>query len=155
MNQIDGPIRVLQIDDEPDFAEMTATFLERHDDRLRVKTITEERETLEVLGEEEIDCIVSDYQMPAMNSIDLLNAVRSERPNLPFILFTSHGSEAIASEAISAGVSDYLQKSHGTDQFELLATRILHLVDSARTQRTLSERTRRLELAIDNTKSGI
>lgn len=43
-------------------------------------------------------------------------------------LFTGKGSEEVASEAISAGVSDHLQKESGTDQYAILANRIENLV---------------------------
>jgi hypothetical protein len=46
------------------------------------------------------------------------------------VLFTGKGSETVASEAISAGVTDYLQKGTGTDQFVILANRIENAVES-------------------------
>jgi DNA-binding NtrC family response regulator len=54
--------------------------------------------------------------MPGVDGLEFLASVREEYPDLPFILFTGKGSEEIASEAISRGVTDYLQKETGTDQ---------------------------------------
>lgn len=62
--------------------------------------------------------------MPGMNGIEFLESVRAIDEDLPFILFTGKGSEEVASEAISAGVTDYLQKQSGTDQYTILANRI-------------------------------
>lgn len=59
---------------------------------------------------EPIDCIIGDYQMPGMDGIELLRAVRAEFPDLPFVLFTGKGSGAIASEAISAGATSHVRK---------------------------------------------
>jgi PAS domain S-box-containing protein len=145
-----GVIRVLHVDDDPDFGELSATFLERANDRFVVETTTGAREALDRLTEGGIDCVVSDYDMPRMNGIDLLEAVREEYPELPFVLFTGKGSETIASEAISAGVTDYLQKGTGTDQYELLANRIENVVEATRSRRMLGERTRKLETLISN-----
>lgn len=64
MEQLDGPINVLHVDDEPDFADMTATFLERQDDRLDVTPETHGEAALNRISNAEIDCIVCDYQMP-------------------------------------------------------------------------------------------
>lgn len=129
-------IRVLHIDDEPDFAEVVATFLEHEGDRFDTETATSATEGLERLSGGTYDCIVSDYDMPRTNGIEFLERVREEWPDLPFILFTGKGSEELASDAISAGVTDYLQKQNGTEQYELLANRIENAVQARReTQR--------------------
>mgnify|MGYP006284518741 FL=1 len=145
-----GPIHVLHVDDDPDFVETAATFLERADDRLVVETATSARAGMDRLAAGEFDCVVSDYEMPAMNGIEFLEAVREDHATLPFILFTGKGSEAVASEAISAGVTDYLQKEVATEQYELLANRIENVVDAHRSRALLGERTRRLETLISN-----
>ena len=134
-----SPIRVLHIDDEPTLTELTATFLERVDDQFEVDTATSASEGLARLDEDTFDCVVSDYDMPRQNGIELLERVREDHPRLPFILFTGKGSEEIASEAISAGVSDYLQKRIGTEQYQLLAARIRSHVERTRAQRKVAE----------------
>ena len=143
-------IRVLHVDDDPRFAELTGTFLEREDDRFDVITATTVSDGLARLDETDIDCIVSDYEMPGQNGIDFLEAVRDDDPDLPFVLYTGTGSESVASDAISAGVTDYLQKGRGTEQYAVLANRIEHVVDAHRSQQLLRERTRRLETLIRN-----
>jgi CheY-like chemotaxis protein len=81
-------------------------------------------EALSVLESRDVDCIVSDDQMPEMDGLEFLRLVREGYPDLPFLLFTGRGSEELAGEAISAGVTDYLQKESGTEQFTVLANRI-------------------------------
>ena len=117
-------IDVLHVDDNLEFADLASTFVERYDDRLSVEVETSVQAAVSSLHNVTYDCIVSDYEMPQQNGIEFLEAVRELYPNIPFILFTGKGSEAIASEAISAGVTDYLQKDSGTEQYELLANRI-------------------------------
>jgi PAS domain S-box-containing protein len=123
-------VRVLHVDDEPEFAELAATFLERADERFTVETATSAEEGLERVAASPPDCLVSDYNMPGLDGIEFLAAVREDQPGLPFVLFTGRGSEDIASEAVSAGVTDYLQKGSGTEQYELLANRIDNAVDA-------------------------
>ena len=130
-------IHVLHVDDNPDFTDITATYLERTDDRLTVGTAHSATEALSQFDSERIDCIVSDYEMPGRDGIELLQAVRERAPDFPFILFTGKGSEEIASEAISAGVTDYLRKRSSTEQYELLATRIDTAVGQYRAEREL------------------
>ena len=136
------PIRVLHVDDEPDFATTAAAFLEREDGRFDIRTATSADEGLKRLGEDLFDCIVSDYDMPNRNGIEFLQAVRETHPDLPFVLFTGKGGEEIASEAISAGVTEYLQEESGTSQYTVLANRITNAVEKRRASRE-AERTRR------------
>ncbi len=125
-------IRVLHVDDEPDFAELLAEFLPREDSRIRIETANSADEGLELLTEHQFDCVVSDYDMPRKNGIEFLEDLRDEYPELPFILFTGKGSEEVASDAISAGVTDYLQKQPGSDQYTILANRITNAVRARR-----------------------
>jgi PAS domain S-box-containing protein len=89
---------------------------------------------------------VSDYEIPGQNGIQFLDTVREDHPELPFILFTGKGSEAVASEAIARGVTDYLQKDSGVEQFELLANRIRNAVSQYRTAREAEEQKRLLAI---------
>jgi DNA-binding NtrC family response regulator len=144
-------ITVLHVDDEPDFADLAATFLERENERFVVETVTRASDGVDRLAEGSIDCVVSDYEMPDQNGIEFLEAVREDHPDLPFILFTGKGSEEVASDAISVGVTDYLQKEVGTDQYVVLANRIENAVDKYRAE-TLVERAFR---AMDSSREGI
>ena len=127
-------IRILHVDDKPEFAELTAEYLADHDEPFVVETASNADEALGSLENLNVDCIVSDFEMPGNTGIDLLEAVRERWPDIPFVLFTGKGSEEIASEAISAGVDEYLQKSPGAEQYDLLANRISILVEKYRSQ---------------------
>ncbi|SEA23941.1 PAS domain S-box-containing protein [Haloplanus vescus] len=146
---MDGPIRVLHVDDEPDFANLAATFLEREDDRFEVTTATNVGEGLDRLAELDADCIVSDYDMPDQNGIEFLETVRTDHPKLPFILFTGRGSESIASRAVSAGVTEYLQKESGRDQYMLLANRITNSVRAYRAETAVTRSEERYHNLVD------
>ncbi|WP_142859122.1 PAS domain S-box protein [Salinigranum halophilum] len=148
-------VRVLHVDDDPEFAAMAAAFLERADDRFAVDTATSVSAGLDSLAASDFDCVVSDYEMPEQDGLAFLDAVRAESPDLPFILFTGKGSEEIASEAISAGVTDYLQKGTGTDQYTVLANRIGNVVERWWAEQE-AERTRaRLEAITSNSSDVI
>ena len=100
---------VLYVDDEPDDLELGRIFLER-DGQLRVETRSSAAAGLEALRERPYDAIVSDYQMPGMDGISFLRAVRSEFGDIPFLLFTGRGREEVAIAAINNGADRYLQK---------------------------------------------
>lgn len=147
MNAQPDAIRVLHVDDEPDLAELAATYLEREDDRFDVETATNADDGLDRIADEEFDCVVSDYDMPGRTGIEFLEAVRETHPDLPFILYTGKGSEAVAGDAIAAGVTDYLQKESGTSQYAVLANRIVNAVTQYRTSRRAAELDRLRTLA--------
>ncbi|MFC7202773.1 PAS domain S-box protein [Haloferax namakaokahaiae] len=144
-------IRVLHLDDDPAFAELTATFLEREDAVLDVEAVSTATEGLERLQDEVFHCIVSDYEMPDTDGIEFLKGVRQSFPSIPFILFTGKGSEEVASKAITAGVTDYLQKDSGTSQYEILANRIVNVVEQYRATQRAAETERQLQLLAENT----
>ncbi|WP_336336779.1 PAS domain S-box protein [Haloarcula brevis] len=148
-------IRLLHVDDEPDFAATAAAFLERESDRFSVETASNADEALAWLDAATFDCIVSDYDMPGRNGIEFLEAVREEYPDLPLILFTGKGSEEVASDAISAGVTDYLQKDGGTDQYTLLANRVENAVAARQSATAAKRRRHRLEQILKTVPSCV
>ena len=125
-------VRVLHVDDESSITDLTATFLERKDDQFTIETAPNAEKGLEIVSDRPPDCVVSDYEMPGLDGIEFLQAVRQEFPDLPFILYTGKGSEAVASDAIAADATDYLQKGTGSEQYELLANRIRNAVRANR-----------------------
>jgi PAS domain S-box-containing protein len=148
-------IQVLHVDDDPDFADIAATFLEREGDGFVVETATSAAAALDRLADLDVDCIVSDYDMPEMDGLEFLAAVRDDHPDLPFVLFTGKGSEEIASQAISAGVTDYIQKEVGTGQYAVLANRIRNAVTQYRSQRELETSQQRLSLFVEQSPLGV
>ena len=148
-------VRVLLVDDDPDVADLTAELLAREDDRFEIETAVTPDEGLARIRDGAFDCVVSDYEMPGRNGIELLEAVRETRPELPVILYTGKGSEAVASDAISAGVTDYLQKESGTSQYAVLANRIGNAVDQYRSRQRVEESQKRLSLFIEQSPVGV
>ena len=132
-------ISVLYVDDYAELCELTAEGLEATSGRLDVGTTTDPESVTDRLGK--FDCIVSDYEMPGIDGLELLRQVRVLDDDIPFILFTSEGSEDVASDAISLGVTDYLTKTGGSERFTRLAHRIESVVDAKRATEQV-ERTR-------------
>ncbi len=148
-------IRVLHVDDEPGFAELSAEFLERNSDRITVEPAADVGEALAYLADNVVDCVVSDHDMPGRTGIGFLEDVREDHPDLPFILFTGKGSEEVASDAISAGVTDYLQKERGTEQYAVLAHRVTNAVERARAEQAAEQTRTQLQAVVENTADTI
>lgn len=118
-------IHVLHVDDDPQLLDLVATFLERERDDLVVSSESDPTAVTDRLARQRVDCIVSDHDMPQKTGLELLATVRETHPDVPFVLFTGKGSEAIAAKAIDAGVDAYIRKESGTAQYAVLAQRIV------------------------------
>lgn len=102
-------LRVLYVDDEPDLLEICKYYLESKY-KYSVTTETNGHLALSQVRKKCFDAIISDYQMPDMDGIELLKRIRSENNEIPFILFTGRGREEVVIEAINGGADFYLQK---------------------------------------------
>ncbi|WP_181690901.1 PAS domain S-box protein [Natronomonas sp. LN261] len=132
MTTTNDRIHVLYVDNEPAF-DSTATELPRHsDDRITFYTATTPNEGLTLLNNHDIDCIVSEYDMPGRDGLSFLEAVRKEYPSLPFIFYTNEDLETVVPEALSAGSTDYVPKGSSTEHFAFLAQRITAATEQQR-----------------------
>ena len=148
-------IKVLHVDDEADFLELTAEIVQRENDQITWQTQSNPIEAINWIRCHEIDCIVSDFDMPQMDGLSFLTAVRREHPDLPFVLFTGKGSEEIASEAIQAGVTDYLQKGGGLDQYAVLENRVNNAVRQYWAMREVKETQDRFQRLVQHSTDVI
>ena len=126
-------IDVLHVDDDPSVLDLTEAFLERELGSVAVTTVAEPSAALDRLDDGEFDCVVSDYDMPGTDGLELFEAIHAEHRRLPFVLYTGKGSEEIASQALNAGVTGYFQKG-GPEQLRRLANRVEQAVDEHRTR---------------------
>lgn len=148
-------IRTLLVDDEPLLLDLACTFLEEEKD-ISVTPVASAEEALDLLGTSSYDVVVSDYQMPSMDGLELLQAVRVGHPGLPFILFTGRGREQVVIEAQNCGADFYIQK--GGDpvaQFAELVSKIRHAVGRRRAEAALRESERQYRHLFEHSRDAI
>jgi PAS domain S-box-containing protein len=119
---------VLCVAGEAAAASRLAAPLARGRDRITTATAVGVEAALDRL--DDADCVVSGHDPPGLDGVALVEAVRSVRPCLPVVLATADGSETLASEAVAAGVTDYLPVA-GADHGRALASRVEAAVDRA------------------------
>lgn len=125
-------ISLLYVDDEPELLTLGKLFLEREGE-FSVTTTTSSPDVLSLLTTNTFDAIISDYQMPVMDGIELLKQVRGRDITIPFILFTGKGREDVVIEAINNGADFYLQKGGAArPQFAELRHKILTALERRR-----------------------
>ena len=149
-----GELTILFVDDERQLLSVLASNLEEDLDDLKLVTASNATEAIDRLEQLDVDCIVSDYKMPGSDGLELLERCRERDPGVPFILFTSKGSEDVASRAIDADVTDYLQKDLGAEQLTLLSNRIKNAVAERRAQAAAEDAIRHLRRIHDRVADG-
>lgn len=102
-------ISALCVDDEPSLLILTRTYLEGTGG-FRIETAGSGAHALRLLEERSFDVVISDYEMPDMDGIELLKVVRSRWKNIPFIIFTGRGREDVVIRAYEHGADFYIQK---------------------------------------------
>src|SRR6202051_1513093 len=67
-------------------------------------------EAVDALKESLPDVVLTDLDMPVMNGLELVEAVRRDNPAVPVVLMTALGSEEIAVQALQKGAASYIPK---------------------------------------------
>jgi len=117
---MDGSIRVLYVGGDSDARER-ANRLRARRASLSARVVYAMDDALSVLAEERIDCVVSEHTADGVDGLALLERIRDVDPAVPFVLFPAEGSEGVASDAIGAGVTDYVPRRSTDDCYEELA----------------------------------
>jgi CheY-like chemotaxis protein len=136
---MDDSIQVLHVDDDSAFRDLAAELLERADDSITVLSESDPTAVPATIEAQPVDCIVSDFDMPECDGLELCRRVRRDYPEFPFVLFTNRTGEEIVDRAMAAEATDYIPKETGTHHYELLANRITLAVTRHRALHRLGE----------------
>lgn len=104
-------ITVLTVDDHPLLRSGIAAVIQGEDDILLVGEATNGREAIEAYRVHRPDVTLMDVQMPVMNGIDAILAIRRDFPDARFIVLTTYHGDVQALRALKAGAMGYLLKN--------------------------------------------
>jgi PAS domain S-box-containing protein len=99
--------RVIHIDDDINMLEL---FFYNFRKVFEIISLEDWNEVLQKLESENIDAVITDYEMPDVNGLELLDLIKKRNPQMPVIFYTGQGNEEVAREAFIRGATDYFTK---------------------------------------------
>lgn len=137
---------VLVVDDSPTQQLQIQLLLEA--DGYRVSLAADGLEALESIAQERPDLVVTDLQMPNMNGLELVAAIKSRFTSIPVILATAVGSETIAAAALQKGASSYVPKSDLAAGLSPIVQQVLSLSLEAKSRREIVDCIDSIEISL-------
>jgi DNA-binding NtrC family response regulator len=115
--------RILFVDDDKDILMMVEQYLQMQG--YDITTVDSGLKALDLIREQDVQIIFTDYKMPEFNGLELLAAVKQYNPEIEVIIVTGYGSMESAVQAMKFGCYDYLQKPFKLDHLKLIIDRII------------------------------
>ena len=109
-------IRILFIDDQPDFLETMSFWMKTKG--YQVQTATSGPAGIKIIEEGNIDIVFLDFKMPEMNGIETLKRIRQFNQTTPVILVTAHADDALLHKTSDLKVSGFFLKMGGFGELE-------------------------------------
>ncbi len=106
--------KVIAIDDDSIIRTLLSNMLKKAG--YDVITAVDGKTGLRLAIDEDPDVVITDYQMPGMNGMEVLESLRQTKPSLPVIMLTAHGDIALTIKSMQAGAYDYLEKPIKVDE---------------------------------------
>jgi PAS domain S-box-containing protein len=148
-------VRVLHVDDDAFSLKTTKQCLELKGNLL-VETAHSASEAMKKMKQEKFDVVVSDYQMPDKDGLELLMELRANENMIPFILFTGKGSEEVAVKALNLGAFRYVDKQGDPEEvYSELSTGIQEASGQWHEQEKLHESEEWFRAIYDHQQNGI
>ena len=136
--------RILVVDDSPVDGRLAGGLLVRGLDA-EVAYAANGKQALEQIAQCLPDLVLTDMQMPELDGLQLVVALKKQYPALPVILMTAAGSEEIAVQALALGASSYVPKRLLSKELAEVVLRVLSMSREQHTQTSVLDRQRRWE----------
>lgn len=103
---------ILLVDDHRILLEGTKTIIEAASDQFKVTGVASTvEEALELLKHHDYDVLISDYEMPGMTGMELIQIAKTINPDLRTIVLSMHDEPAVVKELLKLGLNGFVLKS--------------------------------------------
>jgi len=148
-------VRVLHVDDDQCLLCVTKQCLET-EGAIQVDSVLSADEALAKLEKEKYDILISDYQMPGKDGLELLKELRQKGETIPFIMFTGKGREEVVIQALNLGANQYVNKmGEAQTVYTELAHSIKELARPKRAEEDARKAVSLLSATLESTADGI
>jgi len=147
-------INVLYVDDDESLFPFIKLFLSDSEPNMKVTCVSTQKEVIDHLKTGKYHCLVTDYNMPGMNGIELAAKIK-EKYSIPIVIYTGRGSEEIAEKAFAVGIDDYIRKEVNPSHYTVLAKRIRGIVEKKQLEKLNIISQKRLSSLIELSPNGI
>ncbi|MCK4754193.1 MAG: sigma-54-dependent Fis family transcriptional regulator, partial [Calditrichia bacterium] len=110
--------RILLIDDEPAQITSIKSFLKRRD--YVILTASSGQEGLSFINDGNVDLVFTDFRMPEMNGLEVVQKIKKINPEIPVVVITAFSDTEVAVKVMKEGAFDYLSKPVDLEELELL-----------------------------------
>jgi DNA-binding NtrC family response regulator len=114
---------ILVIDDEAAQRDVLTGYLKKKG--YKIFSASSGKEGIEITGRNPVDIILSDFKMPNLSGLDVLEQVKKINPEISFVIVTAFGTVENAVKAMRLGAFDYISKPVDLDELDLMIERII------------------------------
>ena len=102
--------KILVIEDEAAIRRVLVKILSEESDTYNVSEAEDGLRGIETIKKEDFDLVLCDIKMPKMDGVEVLEAARKLKPEIPFIMISGHGDLDTAVNTMRLGAFDYISK---------------------------------------------
>ena len=151
-----GAIRILHVDDDASFIEISKQILLDVDGRFNIDDAFCVDEAAAKLATGNYDLVISDYEMPSKNGLEFLKEMREQGNEIPFILFTGKGREDVAIAALNLGSDAYVNKQGAPETvYGELYDAIIKTLERKTTKKLLTQSEAKYRKLVEKSFQGI
>jgi two-component system, NtrC family, response regulator HydG len=128
---------ILVIEDNDTMREGMVQILKKLD--AQVFSVSNGQSGFMLLKENPVNIVVTDYRLPKMNGIEILQKLKADYPHIETLIITAYGSIDLAVEAIQKGAADFITKPFSPDEFRIKIEKVIAIIKQQQNLQQLKE----------------
>ena len=121
----DNPVKLLIVDDHPNTAAMLARVLSKFDTPVEITIASGGEEALKLVGDQGVDILITDFMMPGVNGLELIEKLKGSQKPAHIILITAYDTPGLAISARRLNVQDYFVKPVQPEKIRGIVGRVI------------------------------